>query len=111
MYYGIYTNNMETCLNTFEKATNYVLNFERKTGYVKVSYEWMDENIVSKIVIYFSNIYCFSNIIFNDPLKEREKEDYLYWKDESRLASYYIEVWIFDTLNYREQITEVHHYY
>ena len=61
--------------------------------------------------MYFSNVYSFPNIIFNAPGKDREKEDYLDWKVEKRLASYYIEIWMkFDTLNYREQITEIHHY-
>ena len=105
------TNNMVTCSDTQATALTYFDRYECKPGYVKVYYECIDQNLVSKSAMYFSNVYSFPNVIFNAPGKGRENEDYLDWKQETRLASYYIEVWIkFDALNYREQITEIQHY-
>ena len=123
------TNDMVTCYNKPIARPFYEQNFECKPGFVKVYYECIREDLVLKSAMYFSNVYSFPNIIFNAPGKDREKQDYLDWKEELRLASYYIEIWMkfdtlnyreqsyyieiwmkFDTLNYREQITEIHHY-
>ena len=50
-------------------------------------------------------------MVFNAASKLEEFNDYKYWKIESRLASYYVEIWMkFDALNYRNEITEIEHY-
>ena len=105
------TNNMVNCAYDYADKNTYYEKFKCKLGYVKVYYECIEPSIIPKSAMYFSNVYSFPNIIFNAPGKERELQNYLDWKEETRLASYYIEVWMkFDALNYRKEITEIEHY-
>ena len=109
-----FTNNMLNCeysASSSQGYTNYNNNYECKPGYVKVYYECIDENIVPYSAMYFSNFYSFPNIVFSASDKSLETLPYKNWKEESRLASYYVECWIkFDAINYREEITEIEHY-
>ena len=113
-YFYTNTNNMETCEFNIRNANGYTLyedKFVCKPGYKKVYYECIDENIIPFSAMYFSNVYSFPNVVFSASEKSLETLDYRNWKEESRLASYYVEIWMkFDTLNYREEITEIEHY-
>ena len=105
------TNNMQNCAYEYAPPPNYYDLYKCKPDYVRVYYECIKPEIIPKSAMYFSNVYSFPNIIYNAPGKTREDEDYINWKEEPRLASYYIEVWIkFDALNYRNEITEIEHY-
>ena len=105
------TNNMINCEWKSIKNDYYYDSYECKTGYVRVYYECIEPEKVPKSAMYFSNVYSFPNVVFDPSDKARENADYVDWKDETRLASYYIEVWIkFDALNYRNEITEIEHY-
>ena len=108
------TNNMLNCEYDSVNAqgyTKYEANYECSPGYVKVYYECIDENIVKNSAMYFSNIYSFPNVVFSPSNKALENAPYQYWKDETRIPSYYVEIWIkFDALNYRNEITEKEHY-
>ena len=78
---------------------------------VRVYYECIHEDKVPFSAMYFSNEYSFPNIVFSPANKSLETAPYVYWKDESRLASYYVEVWMkFDILNCRKEIIEKEHY-
>ena len=111
-------NNMLNCAYETNKYSpysagynNYYEKFECKPGYTQVYYECIDNNIIKYSAMYFSNVYSFPNVVFSASDKSRETLPYEHWKVESRLASYYVEAWIkFDTLNYRNEITEIEHY-
>ena len=61
--------------------------------------------------MYFSNYYSFPNVVFSASDKTLETAPYRHWKLESRIPSYYIEIWIkFDAINYKGEITEIEHY-
>ena len=106
-----FTNNMMNC--AYEKASydTYSKSYECLNGYEKVYYECIDKNIIPYSAMYFSNVYSFPNIIFNVADVATEKMPYLDWNTETRLPSYYIEIWMkFDALNYRKEITDIEHY-
>jgi len=106
-----YTNNMLNCAYQSPTKGNYYDEWECNPNYVRVYYECIDENIVKNSAMYFSNVYSFPNIIFSPANKALENQPYLDWNTETRIPSYYVEVWIkFDALNYREEITEIQHY-
>ena len=89
----------------------YQKEYKCKPDYVRVYYECIEKDIVPFSAMYFSNEYSFPNIVFSPADKNLEMAPYVYWKDETRLASYYVEIWMkFDVLNYRNEITEREHY-
>ena len=105
-------NNVQGCATGGASTyiSNYNGNFICNPGFKKVYYECIDKNLIPKSAMYFSNIYSFPNVVFN-PIISSSTSDYGNWQTESRLASYYIEVWIkFDALNYNNIITEIEHY-
>ena len=99
-------NNMFNCLS----SGDYYQNYNCSEGYVQVYYECIDKNIVSKSAMYFSTLYSFPNIVFDaKPLKS--DEDYGDWKTETRLASYFLEIWMkLDAIHYRGVIKETEYY-
>ena len=106
-----YTNNMMNCAEEKAKKGDYYDKYECLTGYVRVYYECIEQDIVPFSAMYFSNVYSFPNIIFNTADKSTENLPYLDWNTETRLASYYIEIWMkFDALNYRKEISDIEHY-
>ena len=106
-----FTNNMINCAYNISQTLNYYDKYECKLGYVRVYYECIEPEVVSKSAMYFSNFYSFPNVIFNAADKARENVDYLDWNQETRLASYYVEIWMkFDALNYREEIEDIEYY-
>ena len=108
------TNNMLNCEYIVSRANGYNYyekNYECKPGYKKVYYECIDKNIIPYSAMYFSNVYSFPNVVFSASDKSKETLPYEDWKIESRLASYYVEIWMkFDALNYRDEIIEIEHY-
>ena len=109
-----FTNNMQSCerkVDISQNYDNYQLKYECKPDYVRVYYECIEKEKVPFSAMYFSNEYSFPNIVFSPADKNLETAKYVYWKDETRLASYYVEIWMkFDVLNYRNEITEREHY-
>ena len=106
-----FTNNMINCAYETSQTRNYYDTYECKLGYVRVYYECIEPEVVSKSAMYFSNFYSFPNVIFNAADKTRENVPYLDWNQETRLASYYVEIWMkFDALNYREEIEDIEYY-
>ena len=112
------TNNMLNCpyevtkasLHTYN-ANNYYDQYECPEEYVRVYYECIDKNIVPYSAMYFSNVYSFPNVVFSAPGSNLGNGEYIDWKDEPRLASYYLEIWMkFDMINYRVENTEIEHY-
>ena len=109
-----FTNNMINCEYNVNRAggyINYNNSYNCTPGYAKVYYECIDKNIVKNSAMYFSNYYSFPNVVFSASDKSLENAPYRHWKIESRIPSYYIEIWIkFDTINYKGEITEIEHY-
>ena len=101
-------NNVQKCVLGIPSSNSNI--FECDPGYIKVYYECIKEDLIPKSAMYFSNVYSFPNVVFN-PSISNSNSDYGDWRTETRLASYYIEVWIkIDSLNYNEIITEIEHY-
>ena len=106
-----FTNNMMNCAWDSAPRGTYSQKYECLTGYERVYYECIDKNIIPFSAMYFSNVYSFPNIIFNVADVQTEKEPYLDWNTETRLPSYFIEIWMkFDAINYRTEITDIEHY-
>ena len=104
-------NNMVNCQYSNPTKPLYYDNFVCTEGYVRVYYECIEPEKIPKSAMYFSNVYSFPNVIFSPANKAIENDPYQDWKTETRLASYYIEVWMkFDALNYRKEITEIEYY-
>ena len=112
------TNNMLNCpyevtkasLHTYN-ANNYYDQYECPEEYVRVYYECIDKNIVPYSAMYFSNVYSFPNVVFSAPGSNLGNGEYIDWKKEPRLASYYLEIWMkFDMINYRVENTEIEQY-
>ena len=103
--------NIENCASGPNALySSYESSFKCKPGFKKVYYECIDEQLIPNSAMYFSNIYSFPNVVFN-PSISNSLSDYGNWQTESRLASYYVEIWIkFDVLNYNNIITEIEHY-
>ena len=104
--------NMVDCGSSISSAyeSNYYDNYKCDKGYVQVYYECIEEKKVVNSAMYFSNFYSFPNVVFSPSITSEDVE-YGDYKTETRLVSYYIEVWMkLDTLNYRKQNTEVEHY-
>ena len=108
------TNNMINCASKYPEANqkNYYTNYECKPGYVRVYYECIDSNTVSKSAMYFSNIYSFPNVVFYPDINVDDNNDYNSdWTQELRLPSYYVEIWMkLDAINNRKILTEIEHY-
>ena len=106
------TNKMVDCASSYNTASesNYYDKYTCEEGYVQVYYECIKKDNVSNSAMYFSNVYSFPNIVFSPPVSS-ETADYEDYKTETRLVSYYIEVWMkLDSLNYRKENTVVEHY-
>ena len=109
MQYSV--DNIINCASGYAIKDEYNNNFKCKPGYTKVYYECIETKLISKSALYFSNVYSFPNVVFSPADKSIEYLDYRDWKIETRLASYYVEVWIkLDSLNYRNKITENEYY-
>ena len=103
--------NMISCALNFANKNTYSGLYECKPGYVKVYYECIDEKLIQNSAMYFSNVYSFPNVVFSPADKTIENMDYLDWKEETRIASYYLEIWIkFDALNNKKDNPEVEYY-
>ena len=109
-----FTNNMINCEYNVNRALGYTYynnSYNCTPGYAKVYYECIDKNIVKYSAMYFSNYYSFPNVVFSASDKSLEYASYKHWKIETRLPSYYVEIWIkFDAINYKGDITEIEHY-
>ena len=103
------TNNMISCSSKGKDI--YYEDFKCKPGYTKVYYECIESSLIPKSALYFSNIYSFPNTVFDATDYTKENFDYLDWKEETRIPSYYLEIWMkFDLLNYRNVITNTEYY-
>ena len=103
--------NMISCALNYANKNTYSGLYECKPGYVKVYYECIDEKLIQNSAMYFSNVYSFPNVVFSPADKTIENMDYLDWKEETRIASYYLEIWIkFDALNNKKDNSEVEYY-
>ena len=105
-------NFMVDCASSYNTANeyNYYDKYTCEEGYVQVYYECIQKDLVANSAMYFSNVYSFPNIVFSPPVSS-ETADYEDYKTETRLVSYYIEVWMkLDTINYRKKNTDVEYY-
>ena len=105
------TLNMFSCANSYAIKDDYFNQYLCQEGYTKVYYECIESHLLEKSALYFSNIYSFSNTVFDPDIKSIENSDYQNWKIEKRVPSYYLEVWMkFDAINYKKEMTEVEYY-